>query len=772
MNGHGFRLRHLPRWVLLALVCAAPWTTGRAALEQRADPNEMYGIGVILTADGDYPVVGNLATGGAAERDGRLKAGDHITGVAEGDGAFVDCKGKDVHQVITMTRGKRGSNVRIQVIPAGADPSKREVIALARAALNVTDFSPDEQAKLAALVHEFPGTLPKVLAQDMQRRVQQVVRAAGLDESGSNALQNAAAKAVDQCMQTAVGRISDFLQGDYQQYTASDRQARFSAMDGQMASIKEDLVRTIQRRAGVWPADQPAWEEGLKQTLTPAQVAAWAAAEAKRKQEVEAEIADYLHAVALYGASVEKQDIDPQASEAREQLGLPTDRLDKVNALEKSVADEVGDAARAMAEKALLGMADDERKAVLGRKRYYNWVPPLTKNKWNEGFAKLFSPDEVKRMQTVKEDRQNQRAHAMGKVLLALLDDRVALTAAQRQQLEPIAERLIKTEGLIGSDNMNESISSSRIYEAAKGGSADEIKTILDPIQWQHWQDTAQGKNLPDDGDQQDSPIQLPAANARKTPPPAAPGPEDAERAISDFLAGKSDAERTKIFAEKILKAEDCARVLHLPPASAENLQTAARGSADAFLDRWNLAARQIVQANLGGATPETVKQQLASIQDYQLSQGYQSNGSVASPRESLLDQTIKAELSPAQRTAWKAETDARKAYRANAVAGWIACSFAQSFGLSPDQSQKLEPMIASVLSKYDQGIGSFFSSSSWYLEGFYMFLPVAGISDKDLQGLLSADQLQQWNRSQQRGIASSYWTNIVQNSVQGGGGN
>jgi hypothetical protein len=45
------------------------------------------------------------------------------------------------------------------------------------------------------------------------------------------------------------------------------------------------------------------------------------------------------------------------------------------------------------------------------------------------------------------------------------------------------------------------------------------------------------------------------------------------------------------------------------------------------------------------------------------------------------------------------------------------------------------------------------------------MYLPVAGIPDKDLQSLLNKEQLHRWNASQQRSVASSYWTNIVQNS-------
>jgi hypothetical protein len=326
----------------------------------------------------------------------------------------------------------------------------------------------------------------------------------------------------------------------------------------------------------------PAWAAALKQTLTPAQATAWDAAEAKRKLEVESEIGDYLNGVDVMGTELEARVLTPSATEVRQALNLSSDRLDKLEALEKSVASDFGDAARAAAEKALLAMADDERKEVVAEKSYYNWLPPLTKNRWDEALPKLFSPEEVRQIQTAKEDRKDDRARAMGKVLLALMDERTALTAAQRQLLEPIAERLVKNEDDLVSPNPNEnySISPSTIYGAAGNGSGDEIKAILDPLQWRHWRDAAELKNIPEDGAYQESVVQLPPADATSVPAAPAPAPEDVERMISDFLADKSKTAREQMFAGQMLKAEDVARVLHLPEEAAARLDTAARGSA------------------------------------------------------------------------------------------------------------------------------------------------------------------------------------------------
>jgi hypothetical protein len=128
----------------------------------------------------------------------------------------------------------------------------------------------------------------------------------------------------------------------------------------------------------------------------------------------------------------------------------------------------------------------------------------------------------------------------------------------------------------------------------------------------------------------------------------------------------------------------------------------------------------------------------------------------------------VKANLNPDQTKAWQQEMDARSAYQANAIAGLVVWAFSQKVSLSRDQTAKLEPMVTKVLAEYGPDIGSYFASNGlWYLQGYSMYLPIAGIPEKDLEGLLSKEQLESWNGSEERGNAGSYWTNIAQNHAQ-----
>ena len=60
-----------------------------------------------------------MIPGGAAAKDGRLKVEDKIVGVGQDDdGEMVDVIDMKLRDVVKFIRGKRGTTVRLEVIPA------------------------------------------------------------------------------------------------------------------------------------------------------------------------------------------------------------------------------------------------------------------------------------------------------------------------------------------------------------------------------------------------------------------------------------------------------------------------------------------------------------------------------------------------------------------------------------------------------------------------------------------------------------------------------
>lgn len=97
------------------------------------------GIGASLSVVDDFVMVQNVIAGGAAAASGLLNANDRITAVGEGkDGKLVDVGGWRIDDVVQLIRGKGGTTVRLQILPAGALPGSTEkVISLVRSKISL-----------------------------------------------------------------------------------------------------------------------------------------------------------------------------------------------------------------------------------------------------------------------------------------------------------------------------------------------------------------------------------------------------------------------------------------------------------------------------------------------------------------------------------------------------------------------------------------------------------------------------------------------------------
>jgi len=101
----------------------------------------LVGIGAVLKKNDDgYTKIMELVVGGPADQEGHLKVGDRIVAVAQGDKDFVEVMDLKLDKVVSMIRGKKGSHVRLQVIPShAADPSARKIIEIVRDEVKIKD---------------------------------------------------------------------------------------------------------------------------------------------------------------------------------------------------------------------------------------------------------------------------------------------------------------------------------------------------------------------------------------------------------------------------------------------------------------------------------------------------------------------------------------------------------------------------------------------------------------------------------------------------------
>jgi carboxyl-terminal processing protease len=99
----------------------------------------LVGIGAVLQDKDEYTVIKELVTGGPAALSGKLKVGDRIVGVAQGETMpMVDVLGWRLDDTVDLIRGEENSTVVLDILPAeaGLDGIHKQII-LVRQKINL-----------------------------------------------------------------------------------------------------------------------------------------------------------------------------------------------------------------------------------------------------------------------------------------------------------------------------------------------------------------------------------------------------------------------------------------------------------------------------------------------------------------------------------------------------------------------------------------------------------------------------------------------------------
>jgi len=110
----------------------------------------LEGIGAVLRSEDEYTSIVRLVTAGPADKTGQLKPGDRIVSVAQGEnGAWIDVVGWRLDDVVDLIRGRKGSTVRLEVMPDKAEGGATTVVKIVRNTVKLEDQA--AQKKLLTL---------------------------------------------------------------------------------------------------------------------------------------------------------------------------------------------------------------------------------------------------------------------------------------------------------------------------------------------------------------------------------------------------------------------------------------------------------------------------------------------------------------------------------------------------------------------------------------------------------------------------------------------
>jgi len=99
----------------------------------------LFGIGAELMSEDGYCTIHRILPNGPAEKSKKVKVNDRIIAVAQSNQPPVDVVDMSLNKAVQLIRGPKGTEVRLTIIPAGADSSARELVSLIRDEIKLED---------------------------------------------------------------------------------------------------------------------------------------------------------------------------------------------------------------------------------------------------------------------------------------------------------------------------------------------------------------------------------------------------------------------------------------------------------------------------------------------------------------------------------------------------------------------------------------------------------------------------------------------------------
>jgi carboxyl-terminal processing protease len=99
----------------------------------------LFGIGAELMSEDGYCTIHRILPNGPAEKSKKVNLNDRIIAVGQSNQPPVDVVDMSLNKAVQLIRGPKGTEVRLTIIPAGADSSERKLVTLIRDEIKLED---------------------------------------------------------------------------------------------------------------------------------------------------------------------------------------------------------------------------------------------------------------------------------------------------------------------------------------------------------------------------------------------------------------------------------------------------------------------------------------------------------------------------------------------------------------------------------------------------------------------------------------------------------
>ncbi len=343
---------------------------------------------------------------------------------------------------------------------------------------------------IAAYLKDWAEKSCQPLDKDLRAQVDEIKKALKTSDDQSKALDKAAKTVIERVSAREVARGTIILRG-------MTEKTRKSVMGRKSYYVKFD--------APIKADDEPEWSRVLKEAMPQGQIEALQKAREDRKAAAAAELAKTIKPVRDEIQDNMLDTLKFEAANIAETAGVAPERAKLLEAAVKPAVESfMNDWEKTMHDR-LAAMSEQQRSMFVARRMTISTNLPGEGDarllpEWKKKVDEILTPEEKKRWQELVETQQMMAVRSFVRIALAEMDRRVFLTTEQREKLEPLMEKAVKSflesRGFRNSQDYN--FSTSELISVMTNAGASAAHPLLQDAQWEHWKDAV--KNPGEEG--------------------------------------------------------------------------------------------------------------------------------------------------------------------------------------------------------------------------------------------------------------------------------
>ncbi len=587
----------------------------------------------------------------------------------------------------------------------------------------------DAQAKwFTDFAKKASGFRKKEFEKEAAESVRNLAEQLKLEAATESKLKAAMPKVVEATLTAWEGKFGDWLKPFVIQ--AGDVEGALQGWE------PEQLAARGQGPADVYPEETPEWTEVLKGTLSPEQLAAWAELEKAHLTKLREEMADYLATCETQASETLNRAMDSVMRGTTQFINLDAERTKQLKAASDEAIKLTLAGWKVRVEKQLLNMGDKARSQIAQNGSIsvnFNEKEnkPQLQKVWKQAVASILTEIERKQIKELRNETRSRRAEALAMVLILDLDRFLGFSEAQRDALTKLAgPPLLKLPDGYYDDP------DGAYFSLDSGAMLTQLKTLTDEQLSAHLP-ASQIKRLREVNASQLSRqgYARTKLDVGKIPPVEEMDELEVERLLSTFL--HREARKMKQSIQGVMEAEvdSIVRIASPAPEAVAVLRTAAKGAAEEMslasinnLTSW-------VRSQFQNIKPADVPARMQSLYNPYFSDRRQQ------PDAAVWTAAVERLLAQPQREVWKQELEKRAVWKHKALSAMVTTSLERLLSLAPDKRAALQLKLTGIIAKYETDFANFFSSG-WHLQGYYSMVPLAMLSEKEMEEFFDKKQI------------------------------